>query len=231
MNNKRVLLITGTTTILRAPDETDNFMEEVFDLTLPSKQRYVKKHGYDLMTLRSFGTDKKGIYNEKDVAFLRIQRPLEMLEQYDIVMWIDADALITNEDLKIENFPLEPHITFYASYDWNGKTSMSTGNFIVQNTPNTEAFANTFYSLGKRFSSEQETINALFWGSDLKHTIKPLEHKFLNAAPTVDMYKEAWATRPPIFAPWTKDAFLLHLTGCSNKHRIRMLNEYFKEYL
>ena len=41
--NKRVLVLTGTTDILRQPNETDNTMEEVFDLTLPSKQIYVKK--------------------------------------------------------------------------------------------------------------------------------------------------------------------------------------------
>jgi hypothetical protein len=34
MENKRVLVLTGTTDILRSSSETDNTMEEVFDLNL-----------------------------------------------------------------------------------------------------------------------------------------------------------------------------------------------------
>ena len=78
--SKRVLVLTGTTDILRQPNETDCTMEEVFDLTLPSKQRYVKKHGYDLLSLRSFGKDKQNRFTEFDLGFLRVLRTFEMLE-------------------------------------------------------------------------------------------------------------------------------------------------------
>ena len=59
----RVLLITGTTDIVRNPEDLS--MTEVFDLTLPSKQRYAKKHGYDLLSLRSFGEDKNKVFNKE----------------------------------------------------------------------------------------------------------------------------------------------------------------------
>jgi hypothetical protein len=64
MNNKRVLLLTGTTDEGKGvwnhfTSKEDNDMQEVFDLTLPSKHRYVKKHGYDLLSLQSFGEDKQ----------------------------------------------------------------------------------------------------------------------------------------------------------------------------
>ena len=102
--NKRVLVLTGTTDILRQPNETDNTMEEVFDLTLPSKQRYVKKYGYDLLSLRSFGKDRQNRFTESDIGFLRVLRAFELLENYDIVMWIDADSIITNHNFSIDDF-------------------------------------------------------------------------------------------------------------------------------
>lgn len=39
---KKVLLITGTTDIIRPQGSNDATHEELFELTLPSKQRYAK---------------------------------------------------------------------------------------------------------------------------------------------------------------------------------------------
>ena len=40
---KKVLIITGTTDIGRPEDSNDSSHEELFELTLPSKQKYAKK--------------------------------------------------------------------------------------------------------------------------------------------------------------------------------------------
>jgi hypothetical protein len=230
MENKRVLLLTGTTDMLRSPTETDNTMEEVFNLTLPSKQRYAKKHGYDLLSLRSFGTDKKNRYKNEDIGALRVLRTIEMSEYYDVVMWIDADSIITNDNISINEFPLDNNFCFYASWDWNGRYSMSTGNFIIQPNQSMNYFETFFHQIRDNYNSEQETINVMY-RNDPKNIIKILDHKFLGSIPSKELYKDAWATRPPPFYPWTKDSFLLHLTGASNKKRIEMINEYYGEYL
>jgi hypothetical protein len=71
MKNKRVLLLTGTSDVLKDTHyKDDNSMEEVFDLTLPSKQKYVKKHGYDILSMRSFGYDNRNIFNESEYGFI-----------------------------------------------------------------------------------------------------------------------------------------------------------------
>ena len=230
MENKRVLLITGTTDTIRSPTETDNTMEEVFNLTLPSKQRYAKKHGYDLLSLRSFGTDKKNRYKNDDIGALRVLRTIEMSEYYDVVMWIDADSIITNDNISINEFPLDDNFCFYASWDWNGRYSMSTGNFIIQPNQSMNYFEGFFHQIRHNYNSEQETINVMY-RNDPKNIIKILDHKFLGSIPSKELYKDAWATRPQPFYPWTKDSFLLHLTGAPNKKRIEMINEYYGEYL
>lgn len=235
--NKRVLIITGTTDMGKGmlpgwPSAEDRTMEDVFDLTLPSKQRYCKKHGYDLLSLRSFGTDKKNRYKDDDIGSLRVLRTIEMSEYYDVVMWIDADSIITNDNLTIEDFPLDDNCCFYASWDWNGKFSMSTGNFIIKPNTHLGYFETIFHKIRHNFNSEQETINVMCRNdTNSRNIIKILDHKFLGSIPSKESYKEAWATRPPPFYPWTKDSFLVHLTGTSNTKRIEMINQYYREYL
>jgi hypothetical protein len=242
MSNKRVLLLTGTTDISRTSTETDNTMEEVFDLTLPSKQRYAKKHGYDLMALRSFGmdsTDKYNIIREKtnveSVYLIRVIRAFEMLSYYDTVMWIDADSIITNDNFSIDDFELDENHAFYASYDWPGRRSFSAGNFIIQNTKHTTDLFNEFMKtlklmLAQNLGGEQPTLNFLY-NTTHKHAIKILEYKFLGGVPDKNLVGSVWDGRPDSPSPWTKDSFIVHLTGMTNKNRIHVMQNSFKEYL
>ena len=227
----KVLLITGTSDVNRTPNETDNTMEEVFDATLPSKQRYAKKHGYDLLSIRNFGEDLRRGFKQSQIGFLRAVRTFDMLKYYDIVMWIDADSIITNQDLKIEDFKLEPNYVFYASYDWHGNNSFSSGNFIVQNTPYTKDFINDFYNVAKFFPEEQQTLNGMYFNTNYRNVMKILEHSYLGAVPSVEIYAEQWQGRRPIVSPWKQGDFLLHITGIPNYARLRILKTHFSEYL
>ena len=235
--NKRVLLLTGTTDMLRRENETDNTMEEVFDLTLPSKQRYAKKHGYDLMSMRSFGSDRHGRFKNTDLGFIRVLRAFEMLEYYDYVMWIDADSIITNENYTIDDFQLDDKMCFYASWDWAGKTTFSTGNFIVHRGENFDNLFNTFLSVSKyvietnQWGWEQTTMNLIYNQTNFKNNIKILDHKFLGAIPNRDLFRGIWDGRSEPKYPWNKDCFLSHITGIPNKNRIDVLKNSFGEYL
>lgn len=231
--NKKVLILTGTTDILKEKYYNhDISMEEVFDLTLASKQNYAKKHGYDLMAMRSFGIDTRNIFTDNDIGQLRFIRSMEMLAFYDAVFWIDADSLITNLNYKLEDF-VDETITFAASYDWMHTHTFSSGNFIVQKNNNSDLLLNTFYNIGKHFNSEQETLNYIcnVWRGNNIQSMKVLEHKYLGATPTKAQYAAGWETRAEPIGPWTEDSFLVHMTGASNSNRIRLLNTYFKKYL
>ena len=168
---KRTLILTGYTDLIRSIDSTDNTMEEVFDITLPSKVKYAKKHGYDFLAMRSFGSDKSGNYKDTDIGFLRALRTFEMLEYYDNIMWIDADSLITNLNYKIEDFIVPSDYAFYASYDWLGTNSLSGGNFIIQNNESTKDFLKSFYELSKHYKEEQTTLNVMYFNTRNKNYI------------------------------------------------------------
>ena len=235
--SKKVLLLTGTTDMLRSPTETDNTMEEVFDLTLPSKQRYAKKYGYDLLSLRSFGSDKRNIFKDKNLGILRVLRAFEMLEYYDTVMWIDADSIITNDNFSINDFQIDENHSFYASWDWNNiGYSFSTGNFIIHKTKNINTLFNSFMTVGKQvvdsntWGEEQTTLNFLY-NNTHRNDIKILEHKFLHTIPNKKMFMGIWDGRPETIVPWSEESFLVHLTGIPNKNRIEVAQTSFKDYL
>ena len=237
---KRVLFLTGYTDNylpILDPDGVDDTMGSVYETTLPSKLKYVEKHGYDFLSIRNFGQEKTPAPDEKfnnptrDLGFIRITRTLQMLQFYDVVMWIDADSLLTNQDVSVDDIIGEHKEPFIASHDWSRTSYISSGNFIVQNTDKLDEFSEIFYNIAHAFPEEQSTIN--FIHSDPKNNglIKIVDHKFLNSVPTREMYGECWNSRGNIICNWTDESFLLHLTGVTNKIRHQILTDYFGKFL
>jgi len=231
MSNK-VLVITGTTDIITDHTSGELPFQVVANTTFSSKLNYANMHGYDFLSLNGFGTDKSGKYNPTQIGYLRILRVFNNIENYDYIMWIDADALVTNPNMTIEDFQIDDSI-FYCSYDWSGYYSLNTGNFILKNTPQTKLFIDAFYEISKNYDmpEEQATINAMYSIPNLKPAIKVLEHKFLNAVPSVDLVKkDIWGNKPSPPCPWKPGDFLVHATGLPNSERVRIFNECFKNY-
>jgi len=138
------------------------------------------------LALRSFGSDKKYGLKDTDIGYLRALRAFEMLEYYDAVMWIDADAIITNPEIKIEDFLKDYNCVFYASYDWMHLATFSTGNFILQNTPITQEFFQIYLAICPHTTSEQMAFNMMM-GTQMRNHIKVLEHRYLGGVPADNM--------------------------------------------
>lgn len=242
--NKKILVLTGS----------DDSMHSVLDLTIPSKQRYVQKHGYDLLIRRSFPAIPEAGFmdNVIGIGFLRTLMVFQMLEHYDVVMWIDGDSIITNDDIPIDDFLIGDH-GFYASWDWlshanggPGHTGFSSGNFVVRRTANTEKLFNAFINVSRHFlqdeGADQVTLNTIYNVAEigLQQEFKILGHSFLNAVPEFMVETSTWKADPKrsgptrshiIVSPWNEDCFLAHLTGCTTEDRIMILQTYLKKYL
>jgi hypothetical protein len=242
--DKKVLVLTGS----------DESMHSVLDLTIPSKQRYAQKHGYDLLVRRSFRPLPELGYldNVIGIGFLRTLMVFQMLEHYDIVMWVDGDSIITNENMPVSDFLVGDH-SFYASWDWlshanggPGYNGFSSGNFIVQRTANSQKLFNTFIQVSKHFlqdeGADQVTLNTIYntEGLGLRQEFRVLDHKFLNAVPEFMVTTKTWMADPKrsgptrshvIVSPWDENCFLAHLTGCTTEDRVVILQTYLKKYL
>ena len=83
----KILILTGS----------DNKMFDLLDLTLKSKIEYCTKHGYDLMVKKQWSDiTELNFCAKKNLGFLRVFTAFQRLSIYDLVVWIDADAFITN---------------------------------------------------------------------------------------------------------------------------------------
>ncbi len=238
--SKRVLIMTGASDILRQ-NQIPNWGEDgvsyydVLDATNPSKIKYAKKHNYDFLCMRSFGSAPELQIKETEIGFLRTLAAFENLNKYDVVMWVDADAIITNQEMSIDKFPLEEDVTFYASYDWMGKGSFSTGNFIIQKTKHLSQFFHLFINIYKQINShEQDALNAMYYQTNANSTIKILECEYLNSFHEEIINTPTWSSGRNPISPhcfWKEGCFLSHLGGITNSERLNMLNSFYKEYL
>lgn len=245
---EKTLILTGTTNILPLSNhpanlgsDDDNTYEEVFETTLPSKIRYAKKYGYDLLCLRSFGTAPNTGFKDTNIGLLRALRSFEMLYNYDVVMWIDADSLITNDSISINDFGLDDNNCLYASYDWPNwakpTSSFTTGNFILKKNKLWKTLFDSFLLEGKRFTEgygeELSALNWIYKNTDIKKIIKILDPKYLNSVPSLlaDRRLKMYGDITSEESIWNHSHFLCHLTGLPNKIRLQLLNNEFKEYV
>ena len=247
MSKQQTLIITGC----------DESMYPVLDLTLKSKTEYAQKYGYDLLIQRAFLP-----YNFKDrhisvhydnIGFLRVAHAFKHLQEYDTVMWIDADAIITNKDIAISEIVGNDDSVLITSYDWtvpegqtNQNHTFSTGNYIIRKTDLTEQFYELLLTVANSVLqgtvfvegwTEQYILNTIYaQGSDeVRRCIKVKEHKYLNAVPATIATTKTWQDNPhrleSLHSPWNPDCFLAHLTGCTTQDRVQLLQEYFNIYI
>jgi hypothetical protein len=220
----KTLILTGS----------DNKMFDLLDLTLKSKIEYCTKHGYDLMVKKQWSDITELNFSaEKNIGFVRVFTAFQMLSIYDLVVWIDADAFITNFDYKIEDIANSDHC-FFVSRDWvfdkddiNG--TFNSGNFILKKTSQIESFFQSFAQVSQSYLNhvmqDQQALNHLYLSGMQSRNMKIVDKKYLNSVPELMFETETWKGRRPIANPWTKDCFIAHLTGALNEERIKVFNK------
>lgn len=110
----------------------DDPIRNYADINYAINKIYCDKYGYDI--IRSH----EKMYKDRHAAWERVPLILKYIEQYDYVIWIDADAHFYVDSPGITNI-IEKYPThnFIFSGDINGKLpgEINTGVFIVKNDP------------------------------------------------------------------------------------------------
>lgn len=105
------------------------------------KEEYCQLHGYDLY----FGGEEF-FDNTRPISWFKIPFILGVLNSYDIVFFSDADVLITNMHIKLEDI-VEKHFPknkdFLACIDGCGVVNI--GNFFIRNTKKAKVLLNKMY--------------------------------------------------------------------------------------
>lgn len=239
--NKKTLVLTGATDKFRTKDsEGDSFFKEVLDLTLPSKKKYAEKHDYDFKVLRDFGSDPRGIFHDNHIGPQRLLCVFEMLDQYDVVIWIDGDAVITNDEYSVESIGLEENVVFYGSQVWNGNMFLnlpyfSAGNFMIHKTEGYDTLKEYFYTVAQQVgptnTEEQHILNLIHKRTDLGSVFKIVPNNIFESVPAQNIYGSRYIFSRSVVHKWTPGNFLVHLTGPCNRDRIHIMKEHFSEYI
>lgn len=97
---------------------------EMGDFSSKVNGDYCRRHGYRFRVYRNY-FDPTRHPSWSKIFFVR-----NTLNDYEWVFWIDADAIITNPDIKLEKFLDDHYMLIMAKQDWN-KGLWNTINFGV----------------------------------------------------------------------------------------------------
>ena len=116
--------------------------EELLAISAATFERYADRHGYDLVL------SNETIVPERPPAWSKIRMARDLLERYDEVLWIDADAIVVDSSKDIadvtrpgKDLYLVEHL-WHESDDWR---SANTGVFLIRSTDWGKAFLDTVW--------------------------------------------------------------------------------------
>jgi len=92
---------------------TDNY-QYIADIVVPEYQKYCSKHNYDCIVENI--TSQKF---DRHPVWYKIPLIQKLLNDYDVILYIDVDAVITRLDIKLESL-IEDDKYLYIAKDFNG---------------------------------------------------------------------------------------------------------------
>lgn len=135
-----------------------------------NKSDYASKHGYDFLCLRSSYKEYKDPISWHKIEWIR-----KNIDNWDWIFWSDADAVITNNDIKLEDLinckakrpetlnvspvaipqkieiPPEISTDYVIAYD---DYSPCMGNFLIKNSVWSKLFFDKILALKSRFYND-----------------------------------------------------------------------------
>ena len=179
----------------------DEGYSDLQQLTSPTIVKYCDLHDYHCHVNRI-------LEKERPPAWYKIKEVLNVFETgVDFVLWVDTDAIIVNNKLKLEDI-VEDGKDFYFSCNW---ASLNSGVFMMRNTQLNKDFLNLAWQ-------QEQFINDGWW--EQRAFIHLLE---LRAYP-VEKIKEM---PPPKFNSEEYFSFSLvhHLPNVSNVERMKRFSK------
>lgn len=195
-----------------------------------SKKWYSKKHNYD------YKFDDEDFYdNTRPKPWSKINQILKYIDKYEYVVWIDADALIMNSDVKleyiIENY-MKDNLIMMAQ-DW---ICINSGVMFLKKSDKVIEFFKKVYS-------QEQFINSPCWEQDsIKYLIDTNWENCNSYINILPIYQQTIFNS--FHYNYDINNFILHLAGCwkndvesglsrgiQDYNPIQMYNETYKNFM
>jgi hypothetical protein len=112
---------------------------DILEVVWKNRRDYAERHGYTLID----GTVHRG--PERPPAWYKIKAVEAVLDEYDWVFYLDADAWITNPDIKLESIlPARSTSDFVVT---NDVTGLNAGTWLIRNSDWSRSFLKEWWSM------------------------------------------------------------------------------------
>lgn len=201
----------------------DKNFEELANITLfQNKIKYAELHGYDCV-YKTEGFSKKIGFDK-----LYCLDSLFKTNKYEWILWTDADAMITNFSIKLEDL-IDNNFHFIVATDFNG---INTGVFLIRYSDQGRKFLDYLIEFSRKHPDvrmqEQQFIKEAYEKTDFKQIIKIVPQKTMNSY-MYDLYQSRYSSTPNCRnrvdslgnnGDWQVGDFIVHLPDISQKTRI-----------
>jgi len=177
-------------------------------------EEYCKIHNYKCVLENKTLDDSRAPPWSK---ILLLQREMKRNPDYDYIIWIDDDILITNKDKKFEDFIQKYDSDIFVSADAHGSYPMNTGIIVCKNNTQTLNYLEQIWQLCEKYPASK---NGGLWEQDVM-TKDYKKNKFINIIP----YGIIQTFQRKANLDWKPGDFSAHFTGMKMDDRIKMRDE------
>lgn len=196
----------------------DQYIDAV-SIGFANKQTYAALHGYDFIISHDRLDPSRDTYWQK----LRILNQTLLTNKYEWVLWTDADALIMNTAVKLEDLVDDQH-DLIISYDWFSNV-VNSGHFLLKNSQWGRDFLNRVYSYSEFITHKWPDNQAIITDVERYPTrVKIVQQRIMNSYLS-SYYTDHRVTYSRMH--YEVGDFILHLAGCSLKGPLKQLMTFY----
>lgn len=218
-------------------DESDGIPDRSFEGVMkavePNKRSYAEKHGYDFIDA-TYVLDRRRPPSWSKILAVRTHLP-----HYDWMFWNDADSLVTNPDITLEdilysivgNMEYEKMPHFILTKDVTG---VNAGMFFLYNSEWSKGFLDLWWNqtsfirpFGQSKSGDNDALKHLIQNmpmEELKHYVyipkmQCIFNSYLWTPSWKNSHRLMTLTRTVWQGTYSKGDFMVHLAGLDNKKK------------
>ena len=191
---------------------------------LQSKREYAKRHGYD------FHTDGEDVWDrDMPIPWSKFNFILKYLDDYDYLFWSDADVILLNQELKLEDHVF-PHLPANKDILWTFDACghYNNGHLLIRGK---SAWVRNYF---QRCLQQKDLLYHIWW--DNAAMIRLFETNPDDNA-KIHTLKEHWIMNSYLYGPkdtandtstrlYKHGDFLVHFAGVYNHATIHHLMNY-----
>jgi hypothetical protein len=181
-----------------------------------SQVSHAKKFGYTRLTDElPFDAAKR------ELQWAKIPLIQKHLKDWDWIVWLDGDVLITNQERTIEDLIelILPDKFLFIGRDFQG---LNSGVFIIKNCPQAHEFLTNvwaFEGFDRRLFHEQTAMDYYIATPKYRDGVQVVPHKFINII-------NAYDYRLDTVVHWLPGDFCIHFAGIRGEPRDQLQKLY-----